>query len=130
LYAVWGKGSSSSVIPENSSAVAKAVISAPEGKKQINWKYRPHLVATATNLPKGYGVAWFEGKTKVSDSGDFTAKEGLTSTHTYTAKIVDENGNAVTSSQEKKVTIEVKDDFFTKIISFFSRLFSSDVVNI
>ena len=49
----------------------------------------------------------------------------------YTVKIVDSNGNPVsTSSQEKKVIIEVKSDFFTKIISFISRLFGSDTITL
>ena len=33
-------------------------------------------------------------------------------------------------SQEKTVTIEVKSDFFTKIVSFFSRLFGSDITKL
>ena len=110
--------------------VAKVKISAPSGTKTINWKYRARLVATATGLPAGYHIAWYEGGTKVSDSADFTTAS-LTSAHTLTARIVDEMGNAVsTPAQEKTVTIEVKDDFFTKIISFFSRLFGSDVVKV
>ena len=110
--------------------VSKAVISAPEGNKQINWKYKAQLVAIATNLPEGCKVVWYEGNKPVSDNADFTIGS-LTENHTYTAKIVDAGGKVVsTSAQEKTVTVEVKTDFFSKIISFFMRLFGSDVTKL
>lgn len=109
--------------------ISKVTISAPSGKKTINWKYRAQLTATAS-LPSGYRVLWFENGKKVSDSGEFTTGN-LTETHTYTARIVDSSNKVVSKeSQEKTVTIEVKSDFFTKIISFFSRLFGSDITKI
>ena len=109
--------------------ISKVTISAPSGKKTINWKYRAQLTATAS-LPSGYRVLWFENGKKVSDSGEFTTGN-LTETHTYTAKIVDSSNKPVSKeSQEKTVEIEVKSDFFTKIISFFSRLFGSDITKI
>ena len=124
LYAVWQKNNT----PIND--ISKVTISAPTGTKSVNWRYRAHLVASAANLPAGYHVAWYEGNTKVSDNADYTTGS-LTSDHTYTAKIVDANGNVVSnSSQEKTVKVEVKSDFFSKIISFFSRLFGSDLVDI
>jgi len=139
LYAVWKKIDTPSETDKptgpdkpgaSGNGVSKAKISAPTGTKQINWKYRAHLEASATNLPDGYHIAWYEGKTRVSNKADFTT-EGLTSVHTYTAKIVDASGNAVSAaSQEKTVKIEVKSDFFSKIISFFSRLFGSDIAEI
>ena len=109
--------------------ISKVSITAPSGNKTINWKYRAQLTATAT-LPAGYKVLWFENGKAVSDSGEFTTG-ALTEAHTYTAKIVDSTNKPISKeSQEKKVTIEVKSDFFTKIISFFSRLFGSDITKI
>ena len=114
--------------PGSSSAVAKAVITAPEGTKTINWKFKAQMKAEAKDMPSGYHVAWFEGDKNVCDKDEFTT-ESLTDNHTYTAKIADSAGKAVSAaSQEKSVTIEVKSDFFTKIISFFMRLFGSATV--
>ena len=109
---------------------SKAVITAPSGNKQINWKYKAQLVASASNLPEGCKVVWYEGNKPVSDGANFTTGS-LTESHTYTAKIVDAGGKVVsTSAQEKTVTVEVKTDFFSKIISFFMRLFGSDVTKL
>lgn len=124
LFAVWQKNAPAQ--PD----VSKAVITAPSGTKTVNWKYKAHLFASASNLPDGYKVVWYEGKAKVSDGSDYTSAN-LTSNHTYTAKIVDGSGKIVsTSAQEKTVTITVKTDFISKLISFFSRLFVGDVTDI
>ena len=130
LNAVWHYESSNPYTSSNNRDVSKTVITAPTGKKEINWKYRAELIATSANLPAEYHLAWFEGNNNVCDSNDFTT-EVLSSTKTYTVKIVDKDGKIVsTSAQEKTVTIEVKSDFFSKLISFFLRLFGSDVTKI
>ncbi|MBR4766930.1 MAG: leucine-rich repeat domain-containing protein [Clostridia bacterium] len=136
-YATWHYNSKMSDMTSNpdnpdnpGSDVSTATVSAPTGTKSLNWRYRAHLVASAENLPERCHIAWYEGNTKVSDNADFTTGS-LTSNHTYTAKIVDASGTVVSNSaQEKTVKVEVKTDFFSKIISFFSRLFGSDVVDI
>ena len=110
--------------------ISSAVINAPYGTRTVNWKYKAHLTASANNLPDGYKVIWYEGSKPVSKDGEYTSGN-LTSQKTYTAKIVDKSGNPVSSeAQEKTVVVEVKSDFITKIVSFFSRLFGSDVVDI
>ncbi len=117
------------VVPDKPD-VSKVKISAPTGTKKINWRCKAHLTATAANLPGSCHIEWYENGKSVCDKADFVTAS-LTEAHTYTAKIIDEKGNVVsTPAQEKTVTIEVKDDFFTKIISFFSRLFGSDVVKV
>ncbi len=109
--------------------ISKVTINAPSGNHTINWKYRAQLTASA-DLPDGYKIIWYENGKPVSDSNDFITG-ALTDAHTYTAKIVDSTGKTVsTQEQEKTVTIEVKSDFFTKIISFFMRLFGSDIERI
>lgn len=114
--------------PAVDEAVLKAVITAPSGKQTIKWKFRARLVAKA-KLPKGYSLKWFDKDGKAYDADYTTAN--LTSGAKYTVKIVDEDGNPVsTSSQEKTVEIEVKSDLFTKIISFISRLFGSDTITL
>ena len=114
--------------PAVDEAVLKVVITAPSGRQTIRWKFRARLVAKA-KLPAGYSLKWFDKDGK-SYNADFTT-DNLTSGAEYTVKIVDSNGNPVsTSSQEKKVIIEVKSDFFTKIISFISRLFGSDTITL
>lgn len=100
----------------------KAKIYAPKGIKTINWKYKVRLIAEADELPSGCRIVWFEGDTMVSDGEDFTT-ENLNSSHTYTAKIIDDKGNVVSEpSQEKTVTVEVEGSFFLKLVSLFKRI--------
>ena len=102
--------------------ISKIVISSPNGIKDIRWKYKAHLIAKA-DLPKGYRLVWYKGKDRVSTGPDYTTGM-LTANAEYTARIETEDGKPVsTSAQEKPLTLNVKDDFFTKIISFFVRLF-------
>ena len=109
---------------------SKTVISAPSGNRDINWRYRAHLVASAVNLPTGYHLAWFENNSNICDKADFTTGS-LTSDKTYTVKIVDKAGKSVGADDKNvTVTLKVKNDFITKIISFFSRLFGGDVTEI
>ncbi|MBQ8942865.1 MAG: leucine-rich repeat protein, partial [Clostridia bacterium] len=125
LYAVWQKNET-----PGTDDVSKAKITAPTGTKEITWKYKAHITATATDLPKGYKVVWYEGETAVCENGDFTT-DSLTANHTYTAKIVDGSGEIFsTSAQEKTVTIKVKTDFFSKLISFFAILFGGGLTDI
>ncbi len=114
---------------DNPDEVSNAVINAPSGTREINWKFRAHLVAKAS-LPTGYSVVWFEEGVSKPKSADYTT-ENLTSSKTFTAKIIDSSGNVVSkATQEKKITVTVKSDFFTKIISFFMRLFGNDTITI
>ncbi len=109
---------------------SKTVISAPSGNRDINWRYRAHLVASAVNLPTGYHLAWFENNSNICDKADFTTGS-LTSDKTYTVMIVDKTGKPVGADDKNvTVTLKVKNDFITKIISFFSRLFGGDVTEI
>lgn len=115
---------------EQPTDLSKVRITAPSGKKQINWKYKAQLVASAVDLPSDLHLAWYEGDKIVCDNAEFIT-DNLTSNHTYTIKIIDKNKKVVSdASQEKTVEVDVKDDFFTKIISFFSRLFGGDIIKL
>ena len=110
--------------------VSNCSIDASSGNITINWKFKAHLWANAYNLPSDCHLAWFENNTMVSNNSEYTT-DNLTSAHTYTIKIVDSSNQIVSKpEQEKTVTINVKNDFFSKIVSFFTRLFGSDVITI
>lgn len=114
------------VTPDNS--VNYISIKVPSGKT-IGWKYKAKMTATA-DLPEGYHIVWYEGSTEKSNNATLTT-ENLTSSHTYTAKIADKNGKIVSlADQEKSVTVNVKTGFFDKLVSFFQRLFGSDVTTL
>ena len=112
--------------------VAKVKISVP-ASGTVRWKYRVKMTAKASGLPKGYHLEWWKGKEAVSKTATLVTGPLTDKTNVYTAKICDSSGKPVsTAAQEKSatVTVTVQTGFFAKIISFFTRLFGSDLVEL
>lgn len=119
-------------VTDKNAILKNAVINVP-ASKTIRWKYRAAVNVQATGIPSGYMLALYDGNTLVK-KGDNTSLSyttgSLTADKTLTAKIIDSDNNIVsTSAQEKSFTVKIDSGFFTKIISFFARLFGSDIVN-
>ncbi|MBR6336077.1 MAG: hypothetical protein IKR90_08000 [Clostridia bacterium] len=110
--------------------VAKVKISVP-ASGTVRWKYRVKMTAKASGLPKGYHLEWWKEKEAVSKTATLVTGPLTDKTNVYTAKICDSSGKPVsTAAQEKSVTVTVQTGFFAKIISFFTRLFGSDLVEL
>ncbi len=95
-------------------------------------KYRSivKITATATNVPKGYYVALYEGNKLVAKgdnkSASYTVSQ-IRENKVYTVKIIDaknitqKDGN--NNLLESRINIYVNSRFFTKLIAFFKALF-------
>lgn len=127
----------------------RLTINMPEGKT-IGWKNKAHIFAPLSGYIGPYGelldtisIGWYEGDKLISvtkpdalSSYDryryYFDTERLKESHTYTAKIVVDNGSeyivASRYNQEKSITINVKAGLFDKITYFFQRLFGQDPV--
>ena len=89
------------------------------------------IKVSAVGVPQGYSVAIFDGGYKLA-SGTSSAvytTEKLTASKTYTARIIKNSTNSVASDLswhklEKEININVKTDFFSRIVAFFRGLFN------
>ena len=89
--------------------------------------------AKATDVPEGYYVALYDGKTLLKKGSNnevsYTFPNEFTSTKNLTVKIIDNeenvqkdgNGNDLSASFE----VKAKSGFFAKLIAFFKRLFKT-----
>ena len=126
LYAVW----SLDEVPIEPDKPISAVLNAPSGKT-VDYKTTVTINVSAYNVPAGYSVAIFDGGYKLA-SGDYSATyttDKLTYSKTYTARIIRNGTNSVAKDLswhklEKEIDINVKTDFFSRIIAFFRGLFN------
>lgn len=97
----------------------------------INYKSGIILHANASNIPAGGRVKWEADNSNfiVTDNGDGTCKiiSNASGDTTFTATVVDSNGNTVKDANGNIVKSEIKmtsnAGFFQKIIAFFKGLF-------
>jgi len=98
---------------------------------EVEYASRVTVKATATDVPKGYYIALYDGKTQLVKgdntkvSYDFPGE--LTSSIIITAKIIDDNENVQKDANGKELIcnfeIKSKTGFFVKLIAFFKRIF-------
>ena len=89
--------------------------------------------AKAANVPEGYYVALYDGKTLLKKGSNtevsYTFPGEFKETKNITVKIIDDNGNVQKDGNGKELTgtveIKAKSGFFAKLIAFFKRLFKA-----
>ena len=96
------------------------------GSKTINYGETLKLTAVVTDMPDGAKIAWYvNGEAK--GEGEVFELALLSGTAEVTAKLVDENGDALIDSEDNEITdsetVTVNAGFFQKLISFFKNLF-------
>ena len=94
----------------------------------IKVEYRTTVTVIATsNLPDGYKLAVYEGKTKLSvgTNKEVNVKLGkITKDRAVTVKVIGKDGQPLEDADEKTLTIKVTDtSFFAKIIAIIKDLF-------
>ena len=118
---------------------------ANDGAKQVNYRSYIKLTAQCENISEDCRIAWFEGSSKtpfaIGQAGEnafsFTTKPSkisifkktgqLRNDTTYTAKVIDANGNVVSDENGEEFSISenitVNKGFFKKLVAFFKALF-------
>lgn len=93
----------------------------------VDWRTKVVISAEAS-LPQGYRLAIYEGNTllvKGEPNERVTYEAGeAKAEHTYTIKVIDDNGNVV-DGVGKEVKVSVNAGFFKKLAAFFKGLFGS-----
>ena len=101
------------------------------GKKTINYREGIILTANVSGQNSGDKVVWYVNNQKYCEGNTFEYKEIKTNI-TVKAVLVDKSGTEYYNSEEKPVAdderIEVKADFFTKLIAFFKGIFGGNPI--
>ncbi len=101
------------------------------GKKTINYREGIILTAKVSGQNSGDKVVWYVNNQKYCEGNTFEYKEIKTNI-TVKAVLVDKSGTEYYNSEEKPVAdderIEVKADFFTKLIAFFKGIFGGNPI--
>ncbi len=100
--------------------------------KSVDYRTKVKVYATAKNVPAGYYVAIYDGNAQLAVGNNtsviYNAGE-MTYSKTFTAKIVDANGNVqkdnTGANLQKDIKVTVNTGFFAKLIAFFKGLFGS-----
>lgn len=88
--------------------------------RTIDYKTTITFTVVTDNIPKEATVVWYKDGQRAGTGENFTVKEAKEA-FTVQAKIEDESGNILSSSETELV--KIKTDFFSKIIAFFRMLF-------
>ncbi len=97
------------------------------------------VIAKATNVPKEYVLAIYDGEKEPEVIGDNTLvkyemPKEISNTKTLTVKVIDKDGNIQKDANGKdlseNIEIKVKSGFFNLIIAFFKKLFRANKVTI
>ena len=88
--------------------------------RTVDYRTTITFTAAADNMPEGTTIIWYKDGQRAGTGEKFTVKEAREA-FTVQAKIVDESGNILDSTETELV--KVKTDFFSKIIAFFRMLF-------
>ena len=88
--------------------------------RTVDYKTTIIFTAVTDNMPEGTSVVWYKDGEEVATGEKLTVKEA-TEAFILQAKIVDESGSALSSSETELV--KVKTGLFSKLIAFFRMLF-------
>ena len=106
------------------SDITVSIINNP-GEKQIDYGQTIVLRAVSTDLPYGSEIIWYVNDS-VAEKGE-RFEFSPESNSAVTVKIADENGNIILDENGNEISdseqINVKSNFFIKIINFFKKLF-------
>ena len=114
-------------------AEKKITVNSPSGTiTNVKYNQPAKIIASASNLPKDYKLAIYEGESQkmsvtANDKGEAAVEietGAVTSDRTFTVKVLNASGKEV-DGKSKTLTIDVNDGFFQKIISFFLKLFGA-----
>ena len=86
----------------------------------VDYRTTITFIATVNNMPEGATIIWYKDGQRAGTGETFTVADAREA-FTVQARIVDENGNILDSTETELV--KVKSDFFSKIIAFFRMLF-------
>ncbi len=86
-----------------------------EYSRTVDYRTTITFTAITGNMPKDAAVVWYKDGEKAGTGDIFTVSQAKDA-FTVQAKIVDESGNILSSSETE--LIKVKTDFFSKIIAF------------
>ena len=112
----------------NPTASAKLIVPA---NAEVEYAATVTVKAKATDVPEGYYVALYDGKTQLKKGSNtevsYTFPGEFKETKNITVKIIDDNENVQKDADGKELTgnveIKAKSGFFAKLIAFFKRLF-------
>jgi hypothetical protein len=114
----------------NSTSSSKLKVSS---NAEVEYAATVTVKAKATDVPEGYYVALYDGKTLLAKGSNtevsYTFPGEFKETKNITVKIIDDNENVQKDAAGKELTgtveIKAKSGFFDKLIAFFKRLFKA-----
>ncbi|MBO4894856.1 MAG: leucine-rich repeat protein [Clostridia bacterium] len=120
-----------SIPAEGKLSSATITIKNNPGKRTLNYRESIVLTAEVSGQASGDKVVWYVNDKKYGEGNTFEYGE-LKANITVKAVLVDKNGNEYFNTEEKDLAdeekIEVKSDFFTKLIAFFKGIFGGNPV--